>query len=88
MVNLLTCFRDLEQAVLLKRVGLKPEFSYLERDTLDPDPLSIEQQKHIVELVDAGMTAGEVARLFKVHPATIGRLLQPQAARVQEQVER
>jgi DNA invertase Pin-like site-specific DNA recombinase len=46
---------------------------------------SAEQQQHIIELIDAGKTAGEVARLFKVHPATIGRLLHRRQL-VQEQI--
>jgi DNA invertase Pin-like site-specific DNA recombinase len=38
--------------------------------------LEPEVQQQILKLVKKGKTAAEAARLFGVHPATVGRLLQ------------
>jgi len=38
--------------------------------------ITAEQQKEIVEAVSSGRkTAAEIARLFKLHPATVSRLV-------------
>jgi DNA invertase Pin-like site-specific DNA recombinase len=82
MMQIIGTFAEFERAMLRERTRSGLDAARKKgriggrRPKLDP-----QQQKEIVHLVKSGQrTAADAARLFRVHPATISRLLQGENA--------
>jgi len=77
MLQMVGAFSEFERALILERsragvIAAKQQGRVGGR----PPKLSREQKKEIVRMVQAGeRSAASAARLFKVHPATVSRLL-------------
>ena len=77
MMQMVGSFAEFERAMIRERtlIGLAHARSQGRVGGRRPK-LTAKQQTHIIEMVNSGKkTAAEAARIFKVHPATISRLL-------------
>jgi DNA invertase Pin-like site-specific DNA recombinase len=77
MMQIVGSFAEFERAMLPERTGNGLEAARKEGRTGGRRPkLTSRQQQDIVKLVQSGeKTAADAARLFNVHPSTVGRLL-------------
>jgi DNA invertase Pin-like site-specific DNA recombinase len=77
MMQMVGAFAEFERAMLRERTKVGLDSARLEGRIGGRRPkLSPEQQAEIVRMVSKGRkTAADAARLFKIHPATVSRLL-------------
>ena len=77
MMQMVGAFAEFERAMLRERTKSGLDIARREGRVGGRRPkLTPQQQKEIVTMVSRGQrTAAEAARLFNVHPATVGRLL-------------
>jgi DNA invertase Pin-like site-specific DNA recombinase len=77
MMHMIGSFAEFERAMLRERTRVGLESARAEGRVGGRRPkLLPHQQTEVVKMVTQGKkTAAETARLFNVHPATIGRLL-------------
>ena len=77
MMQMVGAFAEFERAMLRERTKSGLDTARREGRVGGRRPkLTPQQQKEIVTMVSRGQrTAAEAARLFNVHPATVGRLL-------------
>lgn len=77
MLQMLGAFAEFERAMLKERTKAGLDAARKEgRIGGRPPKLRPEQRKEIIKPVKSGRkTAADAARLFGVHPATVGRLL-------------
>ena len=77
MMQIVGAFAEFERAMLRERTKAGLDVARQEgRVGGRPPKLSAQQQSEIRKMVSRGdKTAADAARLFKVHPATISRLL-------------
>jgi DNA invertase Pin-like site-specific DNA recombinase len=89
MMQMLGAFAEFERAMLRERTKAGLESARREGRIGGRRPkLSAQQQAEIVRMVNRGeKTAADAARLFKVHPATVSRLLADNARSRSEVLE-
>lgn len=77
MLNLLGVFAQYEREIIVERTRAG-QVKARERGAVfgRPSKLTQLQTNQIIKAITAGQTAAEMARLFKVHPSTITRLIQ------------
>ena len=90
MMQMVGAFSEFERAMLRERTKAGLDAARQEGRIGGRRPkLSPQQQAEIGKMVSGGRkTAADAARLFKVHPATVSRLLARQSATVQQRTRR
>ena len=77
MMQIVGAFAEFEREMLRQRTRLTVLMPPAGKDVSAGAALSGRSlKKEILKLIKKGLTAAEAARLFRVHPATISRLLQ------------
>jgi DNA invertase Pin-like site-specific DNA recombinase len=77
MMQMVGAFAEFERAMLRERTKAGLDSARREGRIGGRRPkLTLAQQKEVIRLVTKGGTGADAARLFRVHPATVSRLLQ------------
>jgi DNA invertase Pin-like site-specific DNA recombinase len=75
MMQMLGCFAEFERAMVRERtrIGLKAALEHGRKGGRRPKLLA-QQKNEILDMLAAGRTGADIARIFRVHRATIGRI--------------